>query len=58
MVIRTEYPCRIVGHEDMGIVMPDGCRLSARVWMPEDAGARPVPAVLEYMPYRTREGTR
>ena len=57
MTIRTEYPCRIVEHEDMGIVMPDGCRLSARVWVPEDAGAHPVPAVLEYIPYRKRDGT-
>lgn len=43
--------------EDMGIPMPDGCRLSARVWMPADAPARPVPAVLEYIPYRKRDGT-
>ena len=41
----------------MGIVLSDGCRLSARVWMPEDAGAHPVPAVLEYIPYRKRDGT-
>lgn len=57
MTIRTDYPCRIVEHEDMGIVMPDGCRLSARVWLPDDAGAHPVPAVLEYIPYRKRDGT-
>ncbi|MBU2983238.1 CocE/NonD family hydrolase [Lentibacter algarum] len=43
--------------EDMGIVMPDGCRLSARVWMPVDAGDDPVPAVLEHLPYRKRDGT-
>ena len=35
MTIRTEFPCRVIEHEDMGIVLPDGCRLSARVWMPE-----------------------
>ena len=57
MTIRTDFPCRIVEFEDMGIVMPDGCRLSARVWMPEDAETRPVPAVLEYIPYRKRDGT-
>lgn len=57
MAIRTEYPCRIVEHEDMGIVMPDGCRLSARVWLPDDAEVHPVPAVLEYIPYRKRDGT-
>ena len=58
MTIREDFPCRIVEHEDMGIPMPDGVRLSARVWMPEDAGKNPVPAVLEYIPYRKRDGTR
>ena len=48
---------RVVETPDMGIVMPDGCRLSARVWMPEDAGSDPVPAVLEHLPYRKRDGT-
>ena len=57
MTIRNDLPCPIIEDEDMGIVMPDGCRLSARVWMPEDAMARPVPAVLEYIPYRKRDGT-
>ncbi|MDP2080024.1 MAG: CocE/NonD family hydrolase [Pseudotabrizicola sp.] len=47
----------LVEFENMGIVMPDGTRLSARVWMPEDASANPVPAVLEYIPYRKRDGT-
>lgn len=57
MRVVTEYPNAIVDDPDMGIVMPDGCRLSARVWMPADAGANPVPAVLEYIPYRKRDGT-
>jgi uncharacterized protein len=57
MVVRTEFPRDVVEIEDMGIVLPDGCRLSARVWMPGDAGAHPVPAVLEYIPYRKRDGT-
>jgi len=57
MTIRNDLPCPIIEDEDMGIVMPDGCRLSARVWMPEDAALRPVPAVLEYIPYRKRDGT-
>lgn len=37
--------------------MSDGVRLSARVWMPVDAGEQPVPAVLEHLPYRKRDGT-
>jgi hypothetical protein len=32
--------------------MPDGTRLAARIWLPEDAEADPVPAILEYLPYR------
>ena len=37
--------------------MPDGTRLAARIWLPEDAAENPVPAVLEYLPYRRRDGT-
>ena len=57
MTVRTDFAHRIVEIEDMGITMSDGVRLSARVWMPEDAGMNPVPAVLEYIPYRKRDGT-
>jgi len=53
----TEFPREIVEFPDMGIVMPDGCRLSARVWMPADAAQNPVPAIVEHLPYRKRDGT-
>jgi len=40
------------------IPMPDGTRLAARVWMPAWASPdRPVPAVFELIPYRTRDLT-
>ena len=42
---------------DMGIVLSDGTLLSARVWMPEGAESNPVPAILEFLPYRKRDGT-
>jgi len=42
---------------DLGITLSDGCRLSARVWRPVDASDDPVPAILEYLPYRKRDGT-
>jgi putative CocE/NonD family hydrolase len=42
---------------DLGITMSDGTRLSARVWRPKDAGDNPVPAILEHLPYRKRDGT-
>lgn len=35
--------------------MPDGCQLAARIWMPADAADSPVPAILEYIPYRKRD---
>ncbi|HZC17213.1 MAG TPA: CocE/NonD family hydrolase, partial [Caulobacteraceae bacterium] len=38
------------------IPMADGVRLSARLWIPE--GAQPVPAVLEYIPYRKQDAYR
>lgn len=44
--------------EHVWITMSDGCRLGARIWLPEGARANPVPAVLEYIPYRKRDGTR
>lgn len=53
----TEFPHEIIEFADMGIVMPDGCRLSARVWMPRDAEQDPVPVILEHLPYRKRDGT-
>ncbi len=42
---------------DLGISLSDGCRLSARVWRPVDAADDPVPVILEYLPYRKRDGT-
>jgi len=38
--------------DPMWIALSDGTRQCARVWMPEDALERPVPAILEYLPYR------
>lgn len=39
------------------IEMPDGCRLATTLWLPEGADDTPVPAMLEYIPYRRRDGT-
>ncbi len=44
--------------ENVWIPMSDGVRLAARVWLPQGASDEPVPAVLEYMPYRKRDFTR
>lgn len=39
------------------IPLSDGTRLCARIWLPEDAERRPVPAILEYLPYRKDDVT-
>ena len=43
--------------ENLFITLKDGTRLAARIWLPEDAEREPVPAILEYLPYRKRDGT-
>jgi putative CocE/NonD family hydrolase len=55
--IRTEFPRRVREIEHTWIPLSDGCRLAARIWLPDDAEADPVPAVLEYLPYRKNDGT-
>ena len=42
--------------ENLWVPLPDGTRLAARMWRP--LVESPVPAVLEYIPYRKRDGTR
>ncbi|MGX6508372.1 CocE/NonD family hydrolase [Rhodococcus sp. SJ-2] len=54
----TSFPHDVRVIENTFITMPDGTRLSARIWLPEDAERNPVPAVLEYIPYRHRDTTR
>ncbi|MDH3689111.1 MAG: CocE/NonD family hydrolase [Gammaproteobacteria bacterium] len=43
--------------DPLWIPLSDGCRLAARVWLPTDAEADPVPAIVEYIPYRRRDFT-
>ncbi|WP_435105488.1 CocE/NonD family hydrolase [Arhodomonas sp. AD133] len=47
------HPIRVIEHVE--IPMADGYRLAAKIWLPADAEQRPVPAVLEYIPYRKRD---
>jgi len=55
--IVENFPRSIVEHENVWITLKDGCRLAARMWLPADAEEKPVPAILEYLPYRKRDGT-
>ena len=52
-----EFPRSVQEIENTFIPLADGIQLAARIWMPEDALENPVPAILEFLPYRKRDGT-
>ncbi len=52
-----QFPRRVREIEHTTIALADGCCLAARIWLPADAEQDPVPAILEYLPYRKRDGT-
>jgi len=58
MKIVNEFPRQVRIEEHLWIPLSDGTRLAARLWRPEDALDDPVPAILEYIPYRKRDSTR
>lgn len=53
----TAFPHPVKLIENTWVTLADGTRLAARIWMPEDAAQHPVPAILEYLPYRKTDGT-
>ena len=53
----SKFPRKVQETPNLFIPLADGTRLAARIWMPADAGKKPVPAILEYLPYRKRDGT-
>lgn len=55
--IKTKFPRKVREIEHVWIPMSDGTRLAARIWLPEDAEQNPVPAILEYLPYRKNDFT-
>lgn len=57
MNIKAEFPHQIREIENTWIPLADGTRLAARIWLPLDAENNPVPALLEYLPYRKNDGT-
>lgn len=57
-MIKSDNTRRTVSEDaDHPIVLSDGTRLSERLWRPEDAHSDPVPLLLEFLPYRKRDGT-
>ena len=57
MNIVKKFPRKIREITNAWITMQNGVRLAARIWLPVDAERRGVPAILEYIPYRKRDGT-
>jgi uncharacterized protein len=53
----NRFPRKVREIANQWIAMPDGVRLAARIWLPVDAERNKVPAILEYLPYRKRDGT-
>jgi uncharacterized protein len=56
-LIVTAFPRAVRVIEHILIPLTDGTTLAARIWLPNDAERDPVPAILEYLPYRKRDGT-
>jgi putative CocE/NonD family hydrolase len=57
MRFETDTPVPIDDNVTEWIEMDDGCRLAVRIWRPRDALDAPVPAIVEMIPYRRRDGT-
>ena len=55
--VLTEFPRPVRIIDPVFIPLSDGVRLAARIWLPDDAEQTPVPAILEYLPYRREDGT-
>jgi putative CocE/NonD family hydrolase len=49
-------PCCVRIEETVWITLSDGCRLAAKLWLPD--ATEPAPAILEYLPYRRRDRHR
>lgn len=52
----TDFPYKYNIVENDWIPLKDGTKLSTRFWFPETD--KPLPAILEYIPYRKRDGMR
>ena len=57
MIIRDKFPRTVREIQNIRIPLSDGTNLTARLWLPDDAETNPVPAIIEYIPYRQHDGT-
>ena len=59
MRVVKDFPHKVkVLEKGIWIPLRNGKKLAARIWLPEGAEKHPVPALLEYLPYRKRDMTR
>lgn len=56
--IVTDFPHKFNVEEHQWITLSDGTKLGSRIWFPEGVQEKPLPAILEYIPYRKTDGTR
>lgn len=47
-----DFPHKVRVIDHMPVPVGDGVTLSAKIWLPEDAEDNPVPAIVEYAPFR------
>ena len=57
MKVIKDFPHEVMEEANVAIPLPDGVQLAARIWRPKESEGTPVPAILEYIPYRKRFGT-
>ena len=55
--IVKDFPNEVKKMKHVWIPMSDGTKLAATIWLPEDAEQNPVPAIVEYIPYRKNDFT-
>jgi uncharacterized protein len=55
--IVRDFPHAVRVLENVWVPLPDGTRLAAKIWLPDDAETQPAPAVFEFIPYRKGDGT-
>lgn len=52
----SHFPREVV-QKEVWIPLSDGAKLAATIWLPKDAEENPVPAIMEYIPYRKDDFT-
>ncbi|SDC37134.1 hypothetical protein SAMN05421734_10764 [Pelagirhabdus alkalitolerans] len=55
--VKTDFPREVEKREHVMIPLSNGLKLAATIWLPKDAEEHPVPALLEYLPYRKNDFT-